>query len=60
MSRLSGFVKKGEHGSPVVYANTFTRKERTDAGEEVERDCQFLKQYTVFNGCQVEGLPERF
>jgi antirestriction protein ArdC len=22
---LGGFVKKGEHGSPVVYANTFTK-----------------------------------
>jgi antirestriction protein ArdC len=58
--QLGGFVKKGEHGSPVVYANTFTRKETTDAGEEVEQEIPFLKEYTVFNACQVEGLPERF
>lgn len=58
--QLGGFVKKGEHGSPVVYASTFKAKETTEAGEEIERDCQFLKQYTVFNACQVEGLPERF
>jgi antirestriction protein ArdC len=58
--QLGGFVRKGEHGSLVVYANTFKRKETTDAGEEVEQEIPFLKEYTVFNACQVEGLPERF
>jgi antirestriction protein ArdC len=58
--QLGGFVRKGEHGSPVVYANTFKRKETTDAGEEVEHEIPFLKEYTVFNACQCEGLPERF
>jgi antirestriction protein ArdC len=57
---LGGFVKKGEHGSPVVYANTFKKTETTDAGEEVEQDIPFLKQYTVFNAEQVEGLPQHF
>src|SRR3982750_4558932 len=28
--QLGGFVRKGEQGSPVVYANTFTRTEKTD------------------------------
>jgi antirestriction protein ArdC len=57
---LGGFVKKGEHGSPVVYANTFKKTETSDAGEEVEQDIPFLKQYTVFNAEQVEGLPQHF
>jgi antirestriction protein ArdC len=57
---LGGFVKKGEHGSPVVYANTFKKTETTDAGEEVEQEIPFLKEYTVFNAEQCEGLPAHF
>ena len=57
---LGGFVKKGEHGSPVVYASTFKKNETTEEGAEVEQEIPFLKQYTVFNACQVEGLPEHF
>jgi len=57
---LGGFVKKGEHGSPVVYASTFKRSDKNDAGEEVEADIPFLKEYTVFNASQCEGLPEKY
>lgn len=57
---LGGHVKKGEHGSPVVYASTFKKEEEGDDGESTERDIPFLKQYTVFNAEQCEGLPERF
>ena len=58
--QLGGFVKKGEHGSPVVYTSTFKKNDTDEGGEEVERDCRFLKQYTVFNACQVERLPEHY
>ena len=57
---LGGFVKKGEHGSPVVYASKFTKKEAAENGDEVEREIPFLKEYTVFNASQCEGLPEHF
>ncbi|MBL9082244.1 MAG: DUF1738 domain-containing protein [Planctomycetales bacterium] len=57
---LGGHVKKGEHGAPVVYANTFKKTETADNGDEVERDIPFLKQYTVFAADQVEGLPAHF
>ncbi len=57
---LGGNVRKGEHGSPVVYASTFKKSDTGDDGQEIERDVAFLKQYTVFNACQCEGLPERF
>ena len=57
---LGGHVRKGEKGSPVVYASTFTKNETTDEGSEIEAEIPFLKQYTVFNACQVEGLPERY
>ena len=58
---LGGHVRKGEKGSLVVYASSFTRTEPNDAtGEELERDIPFMKGYTVFNVEQVEGLPANF
>lgn len=42
-------VRKGETGTPVVYADRIKRLERNDAGEDVERQIPFLKSYTVFN-----------
>ncbi len=58
---LGGHVRKGERGAPVVYANTITRTETDpETGEEEERDIPFLKDYTVFNVEQIDGLPVRF
>lgn len=58
---LGGHVRKGEKGSPVVYANTISRTEIDEAtGEETERDIPFMKAYTVFNVEQIEGLPAHF
>lgn len=57
---LGGFVRKGEHGTAVVYSSSFTKTETNDSGEEVEQNISFLRQYVVFNADQVEGLPERF
>jgi antirestriction protein ArdC len=57
---LGGHVKKGEKGSPVVYASTFKKTEQTDAGEETEAEIPFLKEYTVFCADQCEGLPPHF
>ena len=58
---LGGMVRKGEQGSLVVYASTFTRTEADEAtGEEHERDIPFLKGYTVFNAEQIDGLPAQY
>ncbi|MVS99803.1 ArdC family protein [Devosia marina] len=58
---LGGHVRKGEKGSPVVYANTITRAETDEAtGDDIERTVPFLKAYTVFNVQQIEGLPGHF
>ena len=57
---FGGHVKKGEHGSPVVYASTFKKKEQGEDGNETEADIPFLKEYTVFNAEQCEGLPTHF
>lgn len=57
---LGAHVRKGEHGSTVVYANRLKRTETDDNGQDVEREIPFLKAYTVFNVEQVEGLPAHF
>lgn len=57
---FGGHVKKGQHGSPVVYASTFKKKDQNENGDEVEADIPFLKEYTVFNAEQCEGLPQHF
>lgn len=57
---LGGHVRKGEHGSLVVYADTFSKTEENEKGEEVDRAIPFMKGYTVFNVEQIEGLPARY
>jgi antirestriction protein ArdC len=58
---LGGAVRKGEHGSLVVFASKITRMEADEStGEESERDIPFLKGYTVFNAEQIDGLPAPF
>lgn len=57
---LGAHVRKGEHGTTVVYADSFTKTETDDQGQESERAIPFLKAYTVFNVEQVEGLPAHF
>jgi antirestriction protein ArdC len=59
-TELNAHVRKGEHGSLVVYANSITRVENDDEGHEVEREIPFLRGYTVFNVEQIEGLPEQY
>jgi len=57
---LGGQVRRGEHGTLVVFAGTLTRPEQTGEGEESEREIPFLKSYTAFNAAQIDGLPDRF
>lgn len=57
---LNAHVRKGENGSLVVYANSVTKTEQNDAGEDIERQIRFLKGYTVFNVEQIEGLPQNY
>lgn len=53
-------VRKGEHGSLVVYADRATKTETNEMGEETERAFGFMKAYTVFNVEQIEGLGDAF
>jgi antirestriction protein ArdC len=50
-TELGAHVRKGEKGSPVVYANSIKRTDADPAtGEDVAHEIHFLKGYTVFNG----------
>ncbi len=58
---LGGTVRKGEHGTSVVYADRFVpererRRVREEGGEA--QAIPFLKRFTVFNGDQCDGLPD--
>ena len=58
---LGGHVRKGEHGWQVVYVSKITRTERDDAtGEESARQIPFMRNYTVFNVEQIDGLPAHY
>ncbi|WP_084385013.1 ArdC family protein, partial [Novosphingobium naphthalenivorans] len=58
-----GNVRKGEHGTCVVYADRFVpqaEKQRASETGEDARAVPFLKRFTVFNVAQCEGLPAGF
>ena len=58
---LGAHVRKGEHGSLVVYANTITRTETDEeSGEETAQEIPFMKGYTVFNVERIDGLPAQY
>ena len=56
-----GSVRKGERGTTIVYADSFTpqtERVRAEAAGETPGVIPFLKRFTVFNVAQCEGLPE--
>lgn len=58
--RLGGNVRKGEHGTTVVYADRFVPDDERDRAErdgDEPNTIPFLKRFTVFNTDQCEGLP---
>lgn len=58
---LGGNVRKGEHGTTVVYADRFVpddeRRRARETGDEAQA-IPFLKRFTVFNVAQCDGLPD--
>jgi antirestriction protein ArdC len=57
---LGAHVRKGEKGSLVVYADTITRTEVGENGQESGAVIPFMKGYTVFNVEQIERLPPQY
>ena len=60
---LGGQVRKGERGTVAIFYRTY-QAEETDEGVEGEdaggRTRRVLKSFTVFNACQIDGLPGSF
>lgn len=62
---LGGWVRKGEKGSTVVYANTIeVDADKGNHGGESstdgKRQVAFLKRYTVFNAEQIDGIDAKY
>jgi antirestriction protein ArdC len=55
---LGGNVRKGEHGTKVYFVKQVGVGEK-DNPDNPERTVPMLREYTVFNVAQCEGLPDR-
>jgi len=57
---LGGHVRKHEKGTKVYFVKQLQVRDKDAAGDEAEtRIVPMLKEYTVFNIDQCEGLPDR-
>ena len=58
---LGGQVRKGERGTVAIFYRTY-QAEEADGGDDAEgsRTRRVLKSFTVFNACQIDGLPGRY
>jgi antirestriction protein ArdC len=54
--QLGGNVRRGEHGTKIVFWKFDTRESETADGQLEERKFAFLRYFTVFNLEQTEGL----
>lgn len=57
---LNAHVRKGEKSTPVVYADSMIREKEEADGTMTPHVIHFLKQYSVFNVEQIEGLPDEY
>uniref|UniRef100_A0A6M3LJW1 DUF1738 domain-containing protein n=1 Tax=viral metagenome TaxID=1070528 RepID=A0A6M3LJW1_9ZZZZ len=58
-AEISGNVRKGEKGTPVIFWKWLQKKDEDQASEEeITKQIPFLRYYTVFNIDQCENLPE--
>jgi antirestriction protein ArdC len=58
---LGGQVRKAERGTIAIFYRAY-QAEEADEGNDAEgpRTRRVLKSFTVFNACQIDGLPSRF
>jgi antirestriction protein ArdC len=61
---LGGQVRKGQRGTVAIFYRAYQAEQRDEDGESDEsaghRTRRVLKSFTVFNACQVAGLPSSF
>jgi antirestriction protein ArdC len=59
--QLGAQVRKGERGTVAIFYRAYARETAEEDGDDERgRTRRVLKSFTVFNTCQVDGLPERF
>ena len=58
---LGGQVRKGERGTVAIFYRAY-KQEDADEGDDAaaSQARRVLKSFTVFNACQIDGLPDRF
>jgi N-terminal domain of anti-restriction factor ArdC len=58
---LGGQVRKGEHGHKVYFVKRLVVKDKNkpEEDDDAERIVPMMREYTVFNVSQVDGLPDR-
>jgi antirestriction protein ArdC len=54
-----GHVRKGEHGTKVYFVKRLTVADEKAEDEDATRNVTTLREYTVFNVAQCDGLPEK-
>ena len=58
---LGAQVRKGERGTVAIFYRAYQAEEAEEGDEPADRRTRrVLKSFTVFNACQIDGLPERF
>lgn len=53
-------VRKGEKGTKIVFYSVLEKEKELENGEKKEEKIPFLKEYTVFNSSQIDGLGDPY
>lgn len=56
---LGGTVRGGEHGIQIIFIKRLLVKDRDADPEDDPRQISMMREYTVFNVAQCDGLPEQ-
>ena len=56
---VNATVRKGEHGTQVVFFKPFKITDKNDA-ESKEKSIPLMRTFTVFNAQQIDNLPEKY
>lgn len=56
-----GQVRKGERGTVAIFYKSYRKKvDDEDTGDSRSGSRRVLKSFTLFNACQIDGLPEDY
>lgn len=58
--KLGASVRKGEKAEHIVFYNRFVKKDTDASGNVTEKVIPLLKSFAVFNGDQIDNLPEQY